>query len=88
MLAATNVAGRKLYSSYLTISELLSTCLERGVEEYDLMGIDPHKNPGVYNFKKGTGAEPLEYLGEWEWATSEPLYYIANWAMGKRKGAM
>ena len=58
--------------------ELLKHCKSQGIEEIDLGGIDPQKNPGVYNFKKGTGATPIEYLGEWEWATKNVLRWATN----------
>lgn len=88
LLAATTVEGRKVYASYAVFWELLQRCKALGIEEYDLMGIDPLVNPGVYNFKKGTGADPVEYLGEWDWATSDWLRWGANWAMGRRSGTL
>ena len=42
--------------------------------EYDLMGINPDKNKGAYNFKKVRGAKHIEYLGEWE----RSINYILN----------
>ena len=38
-------------------------------------------NPGVYNFKKGTGATQVEYIGEWEWASSGLVRYFANFVI-------
>ena len=52
---------------------LMKQCAERGVRWYDMGGVDPVNNRGVYDFKKGTGARALEYLGEWEWSTSKAL---------------
>jgi len=54
------------------------------VEHYDLGGIDPHENPGVYKFKRQTGARPIEFLGEWDWATSSWLRWLGNWAIWRR----
>ncbi|MGK5094968.1 peptidoglycan bridge formation glycyltransferase FemA/FemB family protein [Deltaproteobacteria bacterium TL4] len=73
LFAATTDNGRKLYASYGLFWELLRECMERGVTSYDLNGIDPVGGQGVYNFKKGSGGTPVEYLGEWDWATSEEL---------------
>jgi hypothetical protein len=71
--AATRVHARKMYVSYALMWELLHACIDKGITHYDLNGIDPYTNEGVYHFKKGTGAVPLEYLGEWDCATSEGI---------------
>ena len=76
--ASSNVVGRTLYASYALFWEIFLHCQKSGVKEYELNGVDPTKNLGVYNFKKGTGAELLEYLGEWEWATNRLLRFGAN----------
>lgn len=81
LMAATSPLGRKTSASYLLLWEVLKRCQDAGVIRYDLMGIDPEQIPGVYHFKKGTGAEVVEYLGEWEWATSAPMRWCANWAL-------
>jgi lipid II:glycine glycyltransferase (peptidoglycan interpeptide bridge formation enzyme) len=81
LFAATSVAGRDLYASYALLWEILQHCQREGVKEYEMMGIDPIKNLGVANFKKGTGANLIEYLGEWEWATSRILGWGANLAV-------
>ena len=81
LMAATSPLGRKTSASYQLLWEVLKRCQEAGVIRYDLMGIDPEQNPGVYHFKKGTGAEVVEYLGEWDWATSTPMRWCANWAL-------
>lgn len=88
MMAATAVDGRKSYSSYLLLWSLVEDCKARGVEEYDLMGIDPAANPGVHNFKAGTGAAPVEYLGEWEWSNYPVVKSLVNVAMKARGGTM
>jgi hypothetical protein len=83
-LAATSEKGRKTYASYALFWQMIQTCLEKGIRSYDLNGIDPLGNLGVYNFKKGTGAATVEYLGEWDWATSETLRVIMNIARSKQ----
>ena len=82
--AATSEAGRQTPASHALLWALLQACKARGVELYDLNGIDPANNPGVFRFKKGTGAQPLEYLGEWDWATSETLRLAMNAARSNR----
>ena len=84
LFAATSVQGRKMYASYALFWTLIRHCRTLGVQYYDMGGIDPQKNKGVYDFKKGTGAIPLEYLGEWEWASSEWLRWGVNFAIKYR----
>ena len=69
-IAATTSHGRKEYSSYALFWKLTSECKRRGVIRYDMGGVDETGNVGVYNFKKGTGAELLRYLGGYEWSGS------------------
>lgn len=88
MFAATSIKGRKLYASYGLFWRLMRHCHESGVKFYDMSGIDPKGNPGVYDFKKGTGAHPLEYLGEWEWASSEWLRWGVNLMIRRRGGGL
>ena len=70
IFAATTLNGRKTYASYAVFWQLMSECESRGISSYDLAGVDPINNRGVFDFKKGTGAELVHYLGEWD--TSEP----------------
>ena len=86
-LAAATEQGRKLRASYATLWELILQCKKQGVVHYDLGGIDPWANPGVYTFKKETGAQEVEFLGEWDWATSDWLRLLGNWAIQRRQSA-
>lgn len=88
LFAATSVKGRKLYASYGLFWALMKHCQELGIRHYDMSGIDPVGNPGVTDFKKGTGAAPLEYLGEWDWATSTLLGAGVNWMISRRKSSL
>lgn len=83
-LAATTERGRELRGSHKVFFELMKECRRRGVRFYDLGGIDPQENPGVYDFKRGTGARAVECLGEWNRATSELMLWLGNFAMQKR----
>jgi hypothetical protein len=53
MLGATTETGLRLKASYLLQWELIRWLKENGIRWYDLGGIDPENNPGVYHFKKG-----------------------------------
>jgi lipid II:glycine glycyltransferase (peptidoglycan interpeptide bridge formation enzyme) len=81
---ATSEAGRKLNASYSTFWAVVQHCRRIGVKSYDLAGIDPVRNHGVYRFKRATGAKPIEYLGEWDWANRSWLRWFGNWAIARR----
>ena len=53
LLGATSDDGLKSRGSYLLQWTLMQWLKENGVRWYDLGGIDPDQNPGVYHFKKG-----------------------------------
>ena len=78
LLAASDVTARKNYATYLLYGFLIDKCTEAGALEYDLGGICPNKAKGVYNFKKGTGAQTIQYLGEWECAKYSWLAKLSN----------
>lgn len=84
LLAASAPEGRKAYASYSLLWAVLEDCRRKGVKRYDLGGVDPDGVKGVYDFKRGTGAKDIEFLGEWDWAGSQALRWLANWAI-KRK---
>jgi len=53
LLGATGDAGLNAKGAYLLQWTLIGWLKERGIKSYDLGGIDPEGNPGVYHFKKG-----------------------------------
>jgi len=65
-IAAANAEARKSYASYNCAWKLLEILDSMGVERFDLAGVDPINNEGVYNFKKGLGGRQIKYLGEWD----------------------
>lgn len=85
VLSATTERGRELRASYAVIWALVQHCLLLHLQSCDLAGIDPVLNPGVYRFKKGMGAAPIEYLGEWDWASRPWLQWFGNWAISRRQ---
>jgi lipid II:glycine glycyltransferase (peptidoglycan interpeptide bridge formation enzyme) len=84
MVAVTTPAGRKEYSSYEVYWMLCAELQTRGCERLDLSGVDSVNNPGVYNFKKGTGAKGLTYAGEWDRAQPTILRKLATTVMSRR----
>ncbi len=53
ILAAANDEGRETKASHSMQWRVVQDALLEGKSWYDLGGIDPATNPGVYNFKKG-----------------------------------
>lgn len=86
LLAAAGASARKVYASHATLWALLDHCSRRGLVHYDLSGVDPIHNKGVYDFKQGTGARLVECLGEWEWASLPGMCRAFNWVLKRRAG--
>lgn len=84
LLAAAGAAARKLYATHATLWALLNDCSRRGLHTYDLSGVDPKGNKGVYDFKHGTGAELVTCLGEWEWASVPGFRFGINTLLGRK----
>lgn len=58
LLGATSDDGLNSKGAYLLQWTLIRWLKERGAKSYDLGGIDPEGNPGVYHFKRGfSGAD-------------------------------
>lgn len=86
LLAVAGGEARKVYASHATLWALLDHCSRLGLRDYDLSGVDPVGNKGVFDFKHGTGAKLIECLGEWEWAALPGLRWAVNCLIA-RKGA-
>lgn len=88
--AATGAKGRELSAAYAMIHELFRVLKETGMTRLDFAGLDP-KTPaafGVNHFKRGFGGQLVEYLGEWECASSEMLRWGINLGIWKRGGRL
>ncbi len=68
ILGATGDKGKGLNGAYLLHWRFIQWLKQNGVRWYDLGGIDPQNNPGVYEFKLGiagkSGSADEEFLGE------------------------
>lgn len=69
------------YANYHTYLEHLKFCKERNLNIYDQFGTigDLRKdNPrmGLHEFKKKFGGDYVEFLGEFDYITNKPLYFI------------
>jgi len=84
LLAVAGLRARKVYASHATLWALLNHCSQLGLSDYDLSGVDPVGNKGVFNFKHGTGSTLVHCLGEWEWASLPGLCQAVNWRVAHR----
>jgi lipid II:glycine glycyltransferase (peptidoglycan interpeptide bridge formation enzyme) len=66
MLGATGDIGMKQKSAYLSQWKMIAWLKERGCRWYDLGGIDPENNPGVYHFKVGMSGLDVSHIGQYE----------------------
>ncbi len=67
LLGATGDEGLKLKGAYLLQWHMIQRMKESGALYYDLGGIDPRQNPGVYDFKLGVAGKTAyeeELMGE------------------------
>ena len=66
LLGATGNEGMKMKGAYLLQWRLIEIMRERGCKWYDLGGIDPDNNPGVYHFKSGISRREASHVGQFE----------------------
>lgn len=66
LLAATGEAGLKERGAHLLQWRAMQWLKERGCRWYDVGGINPDWNPGVFQFKSGLGGQEIRQLGGFE----------------------
>lgn len=66
LLGATGNEGMKMKGAYLLQWRFLQVLKETGCKSYDLGGIDPDGNPGVYHFKSGISRREMSHVGQFE----------------------
>lgn len=76
LLGATSEKGMKTRGSYLLQWEMLKWLKEKGTRYYDLGGIDPEGNPGVYHFKEGFRGRKVTSLGRYECAPGRMRQFL------------
>ena len=62
LFGATSDQGMKSKGSYLLQWTMIKWLKENGIRYYNLGGINPEKNPGVYHFKQGFSGEDVLYM--------------------------
>ncbi len=70
ILGATGNKGLNMKGSYLLHWRLIDWLKDKGCKYYDLGGINPDKNPGVYNFKAGMNGMDVSHIGQYEYSES------------------
>lgn len=66
LFRAMTPEGAQTQVSYLLQWNAIAAAAERNFRYYDMGGIDPEDNPGVYSFKKGVGGEDVTAAGPFE----------------------
>jgi hypothetical protein len=84
IFAAANKVARSCYATYGTFWALVQDLAKQEIRYYDLGGVDIKNNPGVFNFKKGTGAKLVENHIELEYSSSKLLCHLVNFYVGIR----
>jgi lipid II:glycine glycyltransferase (peptidoglycan interpeptide bridge formation enzyme) len=87
-LSSANDFGLKLHLPNAFFWRAISHAKEKGSRQLDLAGIDPKDNWGVFNFKRGLKAKPVESLGEWEWSASPWLRRAFNGALWLKQDSL
>ena len=94
ILGASNETGRKCKASYLLQWDTIVRARERGCLSYDLGGIDPERNVGVYRFKRGMSGIDTTAPGPFEaWKGSLRRFLLKSgetlyrWRQRKRYSA-
>lgn len=61
LFGATSDAGMKAKGAYILQWSIVRWLKESGINYYNLGGINPETNPGVYHFKNGLGGQDVLY---------------------------
>jgi lipid II:glycine glycyltransferase (peptidoglycan interpeptide bridge formation enzyme) len=62
LFGATSDQGMNSKGSYILQWRMIQLLKENGIRFYNLGGINPEKNPGVYHFKQGLSGQDVLYL--------------------------
>lgn len=87
MFGATAETGLKLKGSYLLQWEIIKWLKETGASFYDLGGIDPVGNPGVFHFKEGLGGTEANHAGSRQYCPDAKSRIFMSLASSLRKHA-
>jgi lipid II:glycine glycyltransferase (peptidoglycan interpeptide bridge formation enzyme) len=79
LLGASGDKGLQLKGAYLLQWAMIQWFKERNCRWYDLGGINPDKNPGVFHFKAGLSGKDVYHIGQFEACESLLSSCIVNW---------
>ncbi|MBN1341543.1 MAG: peptidoglycan bridge formation glycyltransferase FemA/FemB family protein [Phycisphaerae bacterium] len=77
LLGASDETGRRSKASYLLQWEAVRRAKERGARWYDLGGVDPDRNPGVYHFKAGLSGRECAMVGRFRVTPGRASTHVA-----------
>ncbi|SPP99527.1 conserved hypothetical protein [Candidatus Sulfobium mesophilum] len=88
LIAATNSAGLKTKASYIVFWRVIEWLKSAGCRWYDLGGIDPEANQGVYQFKTGLAGKNGREVSFEEFEQSSSVLSSSVVRMGDRLRAL
>jgi lipid II:glycine glycyltransferase (peptidoglycan interpeptide bridge formation enzyme) len=80
LLGATGDKGMKLKGSYLVQWSIIRWLKASGSRWYDLGGINPEQNPGVFYFKSGLTGIDSRHLGQYESRANLASHFLLDLA--------
>lgn len=78
LFGATNELGRETKAAYLLNWAAIVHAKQCGASWYDLGGIDPDANPGVYRFKSRMGGDDMRAIGPYEAKPTGLVGYVVD----------
>jgi lipid II:glycine glycyltransferase (peptidoglycan interpeptide bridge formation enzyme) len=87
LLGATNDYGLNSKGAYLLQWTLIKWLKENGFKWYDLGGIDPQQNPGVYHFKRGLSGMDVTHMSPLMACTNVVSSAVANAGLAMRNAS-
>ena len=78
LLGANGDKGLQLKGSYLLQWQMIKWMKEQGYRWYDLGGINPESNPGVYHFKSGLSGKDVSHIGQYEICQNKISLFIVR----------
>ncbi|MDY7108510.1 MAG: GNAT family N-acetyltransferase, partial [Planctomycetota bacterium] len=80
LLGAAGAAGRRTKASYLLQWHAIRAARTAGCRAYDLGGVDPDANPGVFHFKQGLGGREVHAPGPFDRRPRRPRQLLLSGA--------
>jgi len=79
LLGATGNKGLNLKGAYLSQWLMIQWLKDRGCRWYDLGGINPENNPGVFHFKAGLSGKDTYHIGQFEICNNLISRFLVFW---------